>query len=247
MNIFFKDLEAKVNGSTYPLSWTETVTEARVDPDTQEETQIEVTRLSGAFADYPKRPDVCGTYQGKTVFYLAMDANTEAEQLRVIKDSGAYLCSSYEQMVMVDPELYRCVMECYLNGERVKLRDCTELTDDTVIYAPVKVAGVEVQDKPAEPNELFPTMVDRMSQAELYLRQLKETVKTRALAYIKEHQTCELVDLLGTITGTEGMMLNIMVPYYIEGAFKGGLIPEPTFGAFRDFVVQTPEDELVKI
>lgn len=247
LNVFFADTQVLINGQPYPESWT-TAYQNEVVGENEEVTREEVVILSGLFADYPKRPDPVGTYRSRTVWYIAMDDVQEAAQLRLLKHNRLYLCASYEQMALIDPDLYQGVMECYdAEGNRIKLKDYTGDVSQITIYAPVKIAGVEVQDRPADPEEQFPTMIDRMSQAELYLRQMKEAVKAKAIAFIKANPECSLDDLMQSLTGADSAMLTVMLPYYIQGAAQAGIIPEATFAAFRDFVAATPEDELVAI
>lgn len=238
-NVFFNDSTTEVDGIIYPACWTETVAETTETEDGLVET--EVVKLKPAFVGYQKRPDICGEYQGKLVYYLAMDSDREADQLQAIKGSGTYLCASYEQMALLDQELYKSVMECDSENGRIKLKDYTGDIDQVKVYAPVKVAGVDVQDRPDEPEEMFPTVFDKLSQAELYFRRLKETVKTQAIAFIKANPECDSDALFNAINDDVlSAVLYMMLPYYVQGAAQARLIEEPTFTAFRDFVVRTP-------
>ena len=118
------------------------------------------------------------------------------------------------------------------------------------INAQVDIQGVrsfQIEDLNASDKQ-FPEYIDKISQAELYFRQIKNSVKTGAITFIKTNPECSEQDLIASFeTEQESAAMVLMLPYYISGAYGGELIAENTFDAFRDFVVATPVEQLEEI
>lgn len=232
-------------GKAYPQCWTEQVESPPAEPegDPTLETVLKISRQA-----YPWAPTVIGTLDdGRNVYFeLASDANEYIS-------NGTFLARSYYELAVLHPDIARNCSEAEyilnVSHGRCKVSELTAGATVQGVYAPVKYLGVDSPTEPAQPPDgLFPTQIREISQADAGMILMKDAVKPVAMQWIKAHPDCSDYDLVAWIGSQQGEpyagATMAMLAIYIQGAFQKGLIPAATFEAFRDFVVQTPVEQL---
>jgi hypothetical protein len=235
MDCFFADRASTVldpSGNAYPSVW------------------VQDDKLKKEFTDYPRAPPVIGTLiDGRKVYFELCDGVNP-----IYKEEGVFLASSYAMLQTVYPDVAKQCMEAeyILNGNqgRCKYTEVPKAATVLEIYAPVKYSGVESPTEPKQPDtdRVFPTRVKEVSQVDLGLIAMKNKIKPVAMEWIKSNPKCEdteLIEWLGKEFGRAfAGIVTAMLEIYITGASDEGLIPERSFAAFRDFVVNTPKEAL---
>lgn len=247
-DIFFADSPSTLldpTGKPYPQCWTEQVEVPPTEPEGEPSME---TILKASRQAYPWAPAIIGTLSdGRNVYFELAADSTEYEQ------DGVFLARSYYELAALYPDIARHCSEAEYSLDsvpgRCKVADLPEGATVQGIYAPVKYLGVESPTEPAQPKDgLFPTQIREISQADAGIILMKDTVKAEAIVWIKANPNCTDYDLVAWIGAQYGEpyagAAMAMLAIYVSGAYGKGLISEPTFEAFRDFVVATPVEEL---
>jgi hypothetical protein len=115
-------------------------------------------------------------------------------------------------------------------------------------YEAMKATPVEIPDPP---GPLFPMSVGYVSQTDQAIMAMKMAVKPALIDFIQANPLCTYAETLAFIEAGFGAnfrgLVEALMPVYTQGAYAGGLIPEATFDAFRDWIVITPREILLTI
>jgi hypothetical protein len=98
---------------------------------------------------------------------------------------------------------------------------------------------------------IFPEDVAKVSKTDQAIITMKNTIKPVLIDFIQANPTCTYQAVLSFIESGNGApyrgLVEALTPIYVQGAFGAGLISGATFAIFRDWIVATAKDILLRI
>lgn len=121
----------------------------------------------------------------------------------------------------------------------VALTSDTELSEAQWLEL-AEIVKVEPQPVASEPHGDSPI--------EAEFKRQRDAFKVAAIGFVHQARECSLEDVLAACAGVAPMINGaVLIQTYIAGAAQQGLIAEPTFEAFREFVAGLTIQQLMEM
>ena len=132
---------------------------------------------------------------------------------------------------------YRCRVVAD-DGRTLDLKGAAD--SDWSAMAQAALAAVDVVTEPETAKQDSPI--------EAEFKRERDAFKVAAIGFVHQARDCSLEDVLAACAGVAPMINTApLIQTYIAGAAQQGLIAEPTFEAFREFVAGLTLDQLMEM